>query len=340
MTGDFTKLQFRDMMRAELFRYARRGLSNALKESSFKEFEQGVLMLKMIETNVISQVQGIRDLLLGLADTHNPMDFSGSHTDEKLCLGGGGGGSNGGVGGGGGWFQGLSEMKDQVKELYAGQQEIAASQLHLATSQDVMAADMKKLVFSQVSLARSLQVLAAGGGGGGEGTGGGAGVGGEGGAGGRGRGRGRGGGGGDGLRPVAGTAAGARLSKEWDLKRESVSNKLKQLQDERQKLMLHVVNQEIHEHELKNDENPAHRLPSGGGLRSDSGGAASRSDSGARTTRVHNEGYNDSVMVLRADISAQEGDVLRGRSRGGEGGGGGDRNLFYALGESGITGAD
>ena len=124
------------------------------------------------------------------------------------------------------------------------------------------------------------------------------------------------------------------------MKRESVSNKLKQLQDERQKLMLHVVNQEIHEHELKNDENPAHRLPSGGGLRSDSGGAASRSDSGARTTRVHNEGYNDSVMVLRADISAQEGDVLRGRSRGGEGGGGGDGNLIYALGESGITGAD
>ena len=116
-------------MRAELFRYARRGLSNALKESSFKEFEQGVLMLKMIETNVISQVQGIRDLLLGLADTHNPMDFSGSHTDEKLC-----GGSNGGGGGGGGWFQGLSEMKDQVQRCSAtpGKSFYVALTVHVA----------------------------------------------------------------------------------------------------------------------------------------------------------------------------------------------------------------
>jgi len=91
VTGDFTKLQFRDMMRAELFRYARRGLSNALKESSFKEFEQGVLMLKMIETNVISHIQGVRDMMLGLADTHTPGGFhnlSGAHGDDKHFLGG------------------------------------------------------------------------------------------------------------------------------------------------------------------------------------------------------------------------------------------------------------
>ena len=46
-------------MQNELFRYARRGLGNALRESNNEEFQQTVLMLKMIESNIVSKIVDI-----------------------------------------------------------------------------------------------------------------------------------------------------------------------------------------------------------------------------------------------------------------------------------------
>ena len=45
------------MMQGELFRYARRGLTNALNESSNNEFKQLVLMIKMTEAGLISKLE-------------------------------------------------------------------------------------------------------------------------------------------------------------------------------------------------------------------------------------------------------------------------------------------
>jgi len=53
---EFNKMQFRDMMRNELFRFARRNLANALQESEGEEFRQLVLMLKLMETNLTSKL--------------------------------------------------------------------------------------------------------------------------------------------------------------------------------------------------------------------------------------------------------------------------------------------
>jgi len=53
---EFNKMQFRDMMRNELFRFARRNLANALQESEGEEFRQLVLMLKLMETNLSSKI--------------------------------------------------------------------------------------------------------------------------------------------------------------------------------------------------------------------------------------------------------------------------------------------
>jgi type II secretory pathway component PulJ len=54
---EFNKMQFRDMMQNELFRFARRNLANALRESEGEEFRQLVLMLKLMETNLASKLE-------------------------------------------------------------------------------------------------------------------------------------------------------------------------------------------------------------------------------------------------------------------------------------------
>jgi hypothetical protein len=53
---EFNKMQFRSMMQNELFRFARRNLTNALQESEGEEFRQLVLMLKLMETNLTSKL--------------------------------------------------------------------------------------------------------------------------------------------------------------------------------------------------------------------------------------------------------------------------------------------
>ena len=55
-TGEFNKMQFRDMMRSELWRFSRRQLKNVLSESDSDEFKSTVLMLKMIETNILDRI--------------------------------------------------------------------------------------------------------------------------------------------------------------------------------------------------------------------------------------------------------------------------------------------
>ena len=61
--GEFNKLQFREMMRGELFRYAKRHLANVLKENEKdQKFHQTILMLKMIETNISTQIKDLKNV--------------------------------------------------------------------------------------------------------------------------------------------------------------------------------------------------------------------------------------------------------------------------------------
>ena len=89
--GQFNKQQFRVMMQNELFRYARRGLSNVLTESRNDEFKQSVLMLKMIETNLVSKIgdQGYQVSLCNEAGRDNstsfPAEREGLHNAGRMC---------------------------------------------------------------------------------------------------------------------------------------------------------------------------------------------------------------------------------------------------------------
>ena len=62
------QMQFRSMMQGELFRYARRGLSNTLKESSSDEFKQTVLMLKLMETRQKADLKAAENAFSAKAD--------------------------------------------------------------------------------------------------------------------------------------------------------------------------------------------------------------------------------------------------------------------------------
>lgn len=78
VTGQFNREQFAAMMQGELFRYARRGLTNTLKESSNDEFKQMALMLKLVELKLLSKI----DLLSG--GVHQKLDTLQA-TQERMC---------------------------------------------------------------------------------------------------------------------------------------------------------------------------------------------------------------------------------------------------------------
>jgi len=85
--GQFNMKQFRVMMQNELFRYARRGLGNVLSESQNNEFKQSVLMLKMVETNLVSRILHRSNLA-----THNTEFGGGSSASLPMKVEGAGGG--------------------------------------------------------------------------------------------------------------------------------------------------------------------------------------------------------------------------------------------------------
>jgi hypothetical protein len=55
--GEFGMIQFRDMMKGELWRYSRRELVNVLAFSDSEEFKSTVVMLKIMDTK-LAQVLG------------------------------------------------------------------------------------------------------------------------------------------------------------------------------------------------------------------------------------------------------------------------------------------
>jgi hypothetical protein len=57
--GEFGELQFIEMMKGELWRFSRRGLSNVLKISGDEQFRSTVLMLKLFESEVIGRLRDI-----------------------------------------------------------------------------------------------------------------------------------------------------------------------------------------------------------------------------------------------------------------------------------------
>jgi len=58
-TGEFSPSQFRDMMRAELWRYSRRQLANVLSVSGDEQFRSTILMLKILETSMHASFEGL-----------------------------------------------------------------------------------------------------------------------------------------------------------------------------------------------------------------------------------------------------------------------------------------
>jgi len=135
--GEFNKLQFREMMRGELFRYAKRHLANVLKENEKdQKFHQTILMLKMIETNISTQIKDLknvneRQLLTQAADATAGGDAARGFEVNSRNNGHGGSSEDEGRGGSGGAGSGsgvgheaeisLSDIMDELKALRQGQ---------------------------------------------------------------------------------------------------------------------------------------------------------------------------------------------------------------------------
>ena len=55
--GEFNQLQFRDMMKGELERFSRRELANVIAFSDSDEFKSTVVMLKLLQGSVVSEIK-------------------------------------------------------------------------------------------------------------------------------------------------------------------------------------------------------------------------------------------------------------------------------------------